>query len=221
LLLNIGGIANVTRVVDTLEDVVALDTGPGNTLSDEIVTRWSGGSLLFDDGGEAAAAGAASERGADAFIASYDFFRAPAPKSTGKELFGVEAAARLAELTLGRRDIEGLPEKDVRDLLATAALVVGRSVGEAIARLPQAPSAPEMLVSGGGVRNRAIMDALASECGAVRVRPLGETGFDPDAKEAVGFAVLAHETLFGRAGNVPGATGASRPVVLGKIASGL
>ena len=221
LLLNIGGIANVTRVVDDLDEVVAFDTGPGNTLSDEIVRRASGGGAHCDAGGALALEGTPDRDAAEAFLASYGYFQDPPPKSTGKELFGQEAAEILAEMTSGHRDIEDLSDRELRDLLATAALVVGLSVGRSLELLPTEPPAEEMFVSGGGLRNRAIIRAIAEACPGVRVSGLDDIGFDPDAKEAVGFAVLAHETLFGRPGNVPGATGAGRPVVLGKISPGL
>ena len=78
----------------------------------------------------------------------------------------------------------------------------------------------EVLVSGGGARNATLMAALASALGPIPVRSLAEVGLDPDAKEAVAFAVLANETIFGRPGNVPGATGASGPRVLGKLVLG-
>ena len=75
----------------------------------------------------------------------------------------------------------------------------------------------EVLVSGGGARNRTLMAALADRLAPVPVRSLAAVGMDPDAKEAVAFAILANETLFGRPGNLPAATGATGPRVLGKI----
>jgi len=221
LLLNLGGMANITRVVDSLDDVVAFDTGPGNTLSDEIVRLSSGGARRYDPGGAGALSGTPDRRAAERFLSAYEYFDAAPPKSTGKELFGAEAARRLSDMVLGRRDIEELSESETRNLLATAARIVGLSIGRAVEALPDTPSASEMLVSGGGVRNAAIMAAIEDACAGLTVRALGEIGVDPDAKEAVAFAVLAHETVFGRPGNVPGATGAGRPVVLGKISPAL
>ena len=221
LLLNIGGIANVTRVVDELDDVIAFDTGPGNTLSDEIVRRAGCLETSYDVGGAMAVVGKPDREAAERFIASYDYFKAPPPKSTGKELFGLEAAERLSELVTGSAAIEDLAVDEVRNLLATAALVVGLSIARSLELLPSEPEASELIVSGGGLRNEAIRSALADECVGRAVLGLDEIGFDPDAKEAVGFALLAHETLFGRPGNVPGATGAREAVVLGKLACGL
>ncbi|MBD3368468.1 MAG: anhydro-N-acetylmuramic acid kinase [Candidatus Eisenbacteria bacterium] len=221
LLLNIGGIANVTMVVPALEDIAAFDTGPGNTLSDAIVREATHGRLDRDENGQLALEGAPDGSAGEAFLATYDYFTAPPPKSTGKELFGVDAARRLSELATGTRDIGSLGREALSDLLATAALVVGLSIARGLEMLPSDPPASELIVSGGGVRNRAIMKALDESCGGLTVRSLEDLGHDPDAKEAVGFAVLAHETLYGRPGNVPGATGARRPVVLGKLAPGL
>jgi anhydro-N-acetylmuramic acid kinase len=231
LMLNIGGIANVTLVTDRREDLVAFDTGPGNALMDEIVRAGTGGSERFDDAGRRAGAGTASDEAADRFL-EHPYFSTPPPKSTGKELFGASAARELARMTLGDGSLEGLTEKDLSDLLATAALVTARSVREAAEfvsrpatfahRFGRASAAPaEVLVSGGGVRNEAVMSRLSRLFDPVPVMSLEERGMDPDAKEAVGFAVLASESVAGRPGNVPAATGAGVAVVLGKISPGI
>ncbi len=218
LMLNIGGIANVTRVADELHDLVAFDTGPGNALLDEIVRAATGGRKTFDRDGRRASSGVVSDEAVDRFLRKPYFGERP-PKSTGKKLFGTSAARELAAMMYGERPIGKLAEAEVDDLLATAAMVTARAVREAAAKF--APNVAEVVVSGGGARNMAIMDDLAALFSPLPVRNLIDLGMDPDAKEAVGFAVLASECIAGRAGNVPAATGAARPVVLGKISPGL
>ena len=102
------------------------------------------------------------------------------------------------------------------DLLASLTRFVAESVAAGIRRWAREPIA-EVLVSGGGARNRTLMAALGDVLAPIPVRSLEAVGMDPDAKEAVAFALLANETLFGHPGNVPGATGAAGPRVLGKL----
>lgn len=220
LLLNVGGIANVTYVVDDMERVTAFDTGPGNALIDEISRCASGGSESMDRGGERALRGAVSEEAVVRFLEG-PFFTKPPPKSTGKEMFGAGAARDLALGTFDGRGVEDLDAGEVDDLLATATAITARSVADARSFLPVQSELSRVIVSGGGVRNAALMSMLAALFAPTPVESLAAHGMDPDAKEAVGFAILANETLAGRPGNVPAATGASRPVVLGKLSVGL
>lgn len=218
LMLNVGGIANVTWVGDELDGLVAFDTGPGNALLDELVRTATAGRDSFDEGGLAAQSGKVSGEAVRLFM-EHPYFDLPPPKSTGKELFGPAAARRLARMVHGEKAIESLTETELGSLLATAAMVTARAVLDAAARFTS--DVAEVVVSGGGVRNAAIMADLSALFSPVPVVSLAKLGMDPDAKEAVGFAVLANETVAGRAGNVPAATGASRPVVLGKISPAL
>jgi anhydro-N-acetylmuramic acid kinase len=220
LLVNIGGIANVTYVVETLEDVVAFDTGPGNALVDEIVRVATGGERSYDEEGAGALRGTVADEAVVRFL-SRAYFGEPPPKSTGKELFGTDAARQLTDWAFPGRHIVDLNSREVDDLLATAAAVTARSIAGARAFLPSSPPVGRVIVSGGGVRNRAMMSELERLFVPVPVESLEEHGMDPDAKEAVGFALLANETLGGLPGNLPAVTGASAPVVLGKICPGL
>ncbi len=225
LMLNIGGIANVTWLVEDLGGVRAFDTGPGNALCDEIARRATHGRQPYDADGAGAARGTVHEEAASSFLAR-QYFAAQPPKSTGKELFGRDAARDLAELVHGEKGrewsagAETLSESDIDDLQATAAAVTARSIRNAVRFLPPAPGLVEVIVSGGGVRNRAMMTLLAELFAPIPVMNLAEIGIDPDAKEAMGFAVLANETLSGGPGNVPAATGAKTGAVLGKISIG-
>ena len=223
ILLNIGGIANMTCVTERLEEVLAFDTGPGNALLDELVRAATARPDAIDNGGARALHGTADAAAAEAFLA-HPYFAATPPKSTGKEMFGREAAVRLAELVHPGRDVAELADDQLSDLLATAVSVSARSIRDAVRFLPTDPS--RVIVSGGGFRNRAMMSELERLFAPCPVVGLGEAGaggapgMDPDAKEAVAFAILADRAVAGAPGNVPAATGASRAVVLGKFSMG-
>lgn len=220
ILLNLGGIANVTYVTPDFAGVVAFDTGPGNALVDEIVSIATGGEEAFDREGARALRGTPDAAAVEEFL-KHPYFSAPPPKSTGKETFGAGAARTLTRLAGHNGSIAMLTDRALDDLLATAALVTARSVRDAVRFLPRVPAVGRVVASGGGVRNRAMMAMLESAFAPCPVVELSALGMDPDAKEAVGFALLANETIAGRPGNVPAATGAARPVVLGKISPGL
>ena len=224
VLLNIGGIANITRVTERLEDVAAFDTGPGNALIDEIMAAATGRPGAMDESGQRALRGTVNDRAVAAFL-EHPYFTAAPPKSTGRETFGREAAQRLAALAVPGRGLEELSGPELSDVLATAAAVTARSISDGVASLGGAP--PErVVVSGGGLRNAAVMRELKKRLAPVPVVALDGPGvgsgrrMDPDAKEAVAFAVLADRTAAGLPGNVPAATGAAAPVVLGKVSAG-
>ncbi len=203
--LNLGGIANVTVVTDRLESVRAFDLGPANMPMDLVVQAWTGGAETFDRDGARAAAGRVDSALVTELL-RHPYLALPPPKSTGREAFGDVFVTPLLARYAGRE----------ADLVASLTRFTAESVAAGIRRWVPEPI-DEVLASGGGVRNRALMSALAMALAPVPVRSLAEVGVDPDAKEAVAFAVLANETLFGRPGNVPGATGAAGPRVLGKL----
>jgi len=220
LMLNLGGIANVTWVTPDPDGVRAFDTGPANALLDEIVAAATGGSERVDRDGERASRGRVIEPAVEEFLRR-PYFEAAPPKSTGKETFGRAAAEALAGLAFQGRGLAALSAREADDLLATAAAVTARSVRRAMAFLPPAPAPGDLVVSGGGAKNAAVMRMLSEAFAPCPVRTLDALGMDPDAKEAVGFAVLANQTVLGLPGNLPAVTGASRPVVLGKVSAGL
>ncbi|HVZ73986.1 MAG TPA: anhydro-N-acetylmuramic acid kinase [Polyangia bacterium] len=202
---NIGGIANVTLVRDRLADLVAFDNAPGNMPLDAVARAASEGTEAFDRDGVRAARGRV-DAALLAELHGHPYLSQPLPKSTGRETFGKDFAYPLLARFGGRLD----------DLLAT----LTRFVAEAIARsyeeqLPVAPA--EVFVSGGGALNPTLMRHLAELLAPTPVATSAALGVDPEAKEAIAFAVLANETLFGHAGNVPRVTGAAGPRVLGKI----
>ncbi len=216
VLLNLGGMANVTHLPrgGTLEDVVAFDTGPGNAVLDALVgLRSEGGGETHDRGGELALRG--TPNGALlAELLGDPFFETPPPRSTGRERFGEQYAGKLRDLclTLG---IFG------EDILATAVELTAASVTDAIQRfLVPRGGVDVVYASGGGVKNAALMRSLERRLGDIPLKPLGMLGVQPESKEAIAFALLAHLTLSGVPGNVPGATGALHPAVLGHITPG-
>jgi len=215
VMLNLGGMANVTHLPrgGGPETVVAFDTGPGNAVLDALAQLASGGTRRYDAGGTAAARGAASEALLAELLAD-PFFAQEPPRSTGRERFGERYAAKLRELGSGI----GLA---VEDVFATAVELTAASVATSIERFlaPQGPIAA-VFASGGGVRNVALMRALERRLMPARVHSLATLGVEPESKEALAFAFLAHQTLCGAPGNLPRATGARHPVVLGHITPG-
>jgi anhydro-N-acetylmuramic acid kinase len=209
--LNVGGIANFTLLPRGLErgsdgsfDVVAYDCGPGNMLIDAFVRARTDGASNFDRDGALAARGRIDQNVLQAMYGD-PYFALPAPKSTGREHFGAQF--------LTRYGIDGL---SLEDGAATLTALTATSVADAI----RATGAQQrrVLVSGGGVRNPQLMSMLAQRLAGSRVESLAVMGIDPDAKEAIAFALLGYETLRARASNVPRATGAKRAVCLGAIA---
>lgn len=211
--LNIGGIANVTWLPAGAkpEDVRAFDTGPGNMLIDASVRFETRGTKPYDHGGALAASGTVSEALLDELL-EHAWFRRPSPKSTGREEFG-EGFAADVKLRAANLGVSG------PNLIATVTALTARSVAAAVPR-----ECEKLVVSGGGVHNRTLMTMLEEELRRRGVHAVIERsdafGMPVDAKEAMAFAVLAHEALFGRANNLPSATGARRSVVMGEIAPG-
>lgn len=187
--LNIGGIANVTVLPAGAapEDVVAFDTGPGNILMDALAPP-------FDRDGERARAGNVNEALLQKLLADPYYHREP-PKSCGREQYGAEF--------LRSSGID----------IATAAELTVRTVALAVEGYPETR---EIIVSGGGAHNSYLMERLRATV-QPRVTTSAEFGIGVDSKEAILFAVLAYQTHQRRPGNLPSATGARKPMILGKI----
>ncbi len=210
--LNIGGIANLTVLPagGALRDVFAFDTGPGNMVIDALVRRATHGRRKFDRDARIAARGRMIPALLNSLLRD-EYFRSPAPKTTGRERYGEQYMQRL----LARREARGASHAD---LIRTATLLTALSIVDAMNRWvwPKAKIA-EMIVSGGGAHNPLLMAQLAAALGGIRVIGSAELGVPEDAKEAFAFALLAWETLHRRPSNVPGATGATHLAILGKI----
>jgi anhydro-N-acetylmuramic acid kinase len=202
--LNIGGIANITVLPAgaAREDVIAFDTGPGNMIIDALVYRLTKGEQNCDRDGRIARRAKIHTRLLAAML-SDPYFTLPPPKTTGREQFGGEFINGLIAI--------GIP---IEDLIATATEFSARSIAAAISNY--ADRVKEVIASGGGVRNRWLMRRLRELLPGFDLRTSADFGIDPDAKEAIAFAVLAHEFAKGRPGNLPSATGARRTVLLGR-----
>jgi len=208
---NIGGIANLSAIPAGAppEKVMAFDTGPGNMVIDAVTERLFG--KPFDRDGKIAASGLVAE-GVIAEMLRAPFFRQKPPKTAGREEFGREFAMRFL------KRCARTPKEDV---VATATALTARSIADAIRRfvVKRRGAYNEFVVSGGGANNPTLLAMLANE-----LRPLGlslrlsdEFGLPSAAKEAAAFALLAYETWHRRPSNIPSATGAKRPAILGKI----
>jgi anhydro-N-acetylmuramic acid kinase len=198
VLLNIGGIANITWIPAgaTLEQVIAFDTGPGNCVSDHLARKHAPAGPGYDENGARAMRGTINVEVAKRVLSSR-YFRKPYPKSTD----GPEMIA-LFEDALEHHPLA------VDDQFATAASITTSSIMAAIKELG---AADHILASGGGVRNQFILQQLANAPAPA------DLVNDSDAKEALAFALLAAATLDGEPSNVPSVTGAKRAVVLGSI----
>jgi anhydro-N-acetylmuramic acid kinase len=213
VLLNIGGIANVTLLPPNCEpsQALAFDTGPGNMVIDQLAAHFSGGAKRYDAGGEMASAGAV-DPDLLASLMKNEFYRRRPPKSAGREQFGAEFVESLLEQ---QRDLRLEPA----DLVATVTHLTAATIADAIcACLPEDLEECEVIASGGGVRNPVLMSFLRAELPEeMDLTTTADYGIDPDFKEAIAFAVLAHETWQRKPSNLPSATGARHAVVLGKV----
>ncbi len=208
---NIGGIGNVTVVPPNgdLAGVRAFDTGPGVTVIDA-VTRLLNPSLTFDRDGALAAAGTPIDSVVDARLA-HPYFAAEPPKSTGRELFDRAYAEALV------RDCRASnPSATTEDIVATATSLTAGSIADSYRRFLPEPIT-EVLVSGGGAKNATLFRLIERVIAPIPVRQFTEHYFDGEAKEAVAFALLAHLHMESQPGNVPRATGARGPRILGKL----
>ncbi len=212
---NIGGIANLTAIPAgaTAADVIAFDTGPGNMVIDAITEKLFG--RRYDRDGKIAATGTVLEKIVSKLLRR-TYFRQKAPKTAGREEFGRKFVDEFFRLHKGCRK---------QDIVATATALTAKSIADAVRRLAhgkaKGPKAnfQEMILSGGGAKNPTLVNMLKQELAplGVKVCLSDEFGLPSAAKEAVAFAVLAYETWHRRPSNIPTATGAKRPAVLGKI----
>jgi len=201
--LNIGGIANITVIPPGGErdDVIAFDIGPGNMVIDALVAHHTHGRQTFDRDGRIARHGKINRRLLDSML-SNPYFALDPPKACGREQFGREFVSGLIA--------SGLP---LADLIATATELTARTIAAAIA---SHMGIREVIASGGGVDNRYLMRRLRELLPALTIGTTADHGIDPDAKEAIAFAILAYEFIQRRPGNLPSATGARHAVLLGK-----
>jgi len=205
---NIGGIANLTAIPPNTntDRVIAFDTGPGNMVIDQLMTRITSGGVMFDRDGAMAASGEIDAK-LLAKLLRDKYFRAKPPKTAGREQYGAEYVSKLLDTELSSED-----------LVATATALTAESIALGLRNfvLPEM-RVDEIFVSGGGTHNATLMRMLRKAVDPIPVKESTEVGLDVDAKEAIAFAVMAYETAHSRPSNVPMATGAKRAVVLGKL----
>ncbi len=215
LVLNLGGIANVTWIPRGAgpDDVHAFDVGPANALLDGVTQGLSGGSERFDRDGLRARRGRVDAR-LLAELLDDDFLRRPPPKSTGRERYGLAEAEALLE----RSRREG---RSGEDLLATLVAFTARAVANACRDfLGGAAAVERLLVGGGGAENPVLMEALHAALPGARVEPFDAAGVPARAAEAMAFSLLGRNALLGLPNHLPRCTGARRAAVLGEIAPG-
>jgi anhydro-N-acetylmuramic acid kinase len=208
--LNIGGISNVTYLPahGRAEDTLAFDTGPGNMIIDAMVHYMTQGGQGYDRDGMIAESGTVN-RGLLNKMMEHPFFHRPPPKSTGREEFGLEYAVKMYEF-----NSQIMP----RDIVATATQFTALTISDALKKFVQPKGKiDEIIVSGGGAFNPVLMEHLNKNLPGIKVLTSDTLGTPVKAKESMAFAILARETALGRPSNLPTATGAAGPRVLGQI----
>jgi anhydro-N-acetylmuramic acid kinase len=217
---NIGGIGNLTFLPPRaeLDQVIAFDTGPGNMVMDALVTALTRGRQTFDRDGRWAARGHVSEK-LLAELMAHPFLQRRPPKTTGREEFG---EVFLRGMLASARRLRLRPE----DMVATATAFTAASIADAYRRFvfPKLKAdergSLQIILGGGGAKNPTLREMLGRRIGVGALFTHEDFGIANAAKEALAFAILAHETLLGNPGNAPTATGARRAAVLGKIVPG-
>ncbi|HEX6587631.1 MAG TPA: anhydro-N-acetylmuramic acid kinase [Longimicrobiales bacterium] len=215
VLLNIGGIANLTRVPrrGSREPLLAFDTGPGNALVDAAVALATEGGETFDRGGARGARGAIDQ----ALLASLlddEYMRRPPPRSTGRERYG----RPFVEGIVSHRAPRDAHEWD--SLIATLTAFTAESIARALREHVLPLGADELIITGGGALNGCMMAMLRERLPEIAFVDAAALGVDPEAKEALAFAVLAWAHVRRIPANEPGATGAAGPRVLGSFTPG-
>ena len=207
---NIGGIGNITVLPagGKLEDLSAFDTGPGNMIMDAVTSKITNGKLHYDKGGEIAFSGKINEELLRELMKD-PYLPVKPPKTTGREYFG----DRYVEKIFLKASELGLPAQDI---LSTVTMFTAQTIAYSVHHLcPVKPT--RLIVGGGGSMNPALMEDIRISLPEIEVLTNEDLGFDSNAKEAVAFAILANEAIHGSCNNAPAATGASHPVVMGKI----
>ncbi|MBV9970153.1 MAG: anhydro-N-acetylmuramic acid kinase [Xanthobacteraceae bacterium] len=199
VVLNVGGVANVTWLGAEADDPIACDTGPGNALLDDFIRARSG--AAFDEGGETAGRGNVDEAWLARALAD-PFFTKPPPKSLDRNAFAAH--------------LEGLHELSLEDGAATLAAFTAASVARIVPHLPRPPAS--VIVAGGGARNRTLMRMLAERLAPASVETAEAVGWSADALEAQAFAFLAARHLRGLPITFPGTTGVARAMTGGVMA---
>jgi anhydro-N-acetylmuramic acid kinase len=209
VLLNIGGIANITYLPGgcSKDEVVAFDTGPGNILIDNLMRKLF--QKDFDDNGNIALSGKFNKEVFSFLCKEDQYYQMKPPKSTGREYYGDDFVHKILD-TFNNINHE--------DILRTVTEFTSYAISYNVKKFTTAHETNvELIVSGGGAKNPCMMNSLRSYLKDIKVTELKENGLTADNKEAVLFAVLANETVCGNPSNIKSVTGAKREVLLGKI----
>jgi anhydro-N-acetylmuramic acid kinase len=214
VIINLGGISNVTYLpLSDREDILAFDTGPGNMLIDGLVERLTGGKEKMDRNGKYAAKGKIHLPFLSELMA-HSFIKKRPPKSTGRETFGLSMIDSIRKQGL-------LYQLSIEDLMATVTAFTSASIYNNCEKFIFSKyKVDEIVVGGGGVRNKTLLALLKRAFYPIPVLQFEELGINSKAVEAMAFALFAHDTFFGITNNLPSVTGAKSPVVMGKICPG-
>lgn len=207
---NIGGIGNITFLPanGNVDQILAFDTGPGNMIIDALVSIFTNNQLTYDKGGSIARSGVVHPDLLRWLLEDTYIHQKP-PKTTGREYYGESFVMNLCK----KAEVYHLTYPDI---IATATMFTAKAIAINVANhLPQVPS--KLIIGGGGSKNQTLMNNIISSLPQCKVITNEDMGLNSDAKEAIAFAILANETLFGNINNIPSATGASHGVVMGKI----
>ena len=212
VLVNIGGISNITVLPKncSVSEVIAYDTGPGNMIMDAFTNWATDGNQSYDKDGILAAKGKVDQHWLQKLL-QHDYFKLPPPKSTGRELFGMDFARVLWD-EAEKNHISDL------DKIATATELTAVTIAQEIGKSVERGKIEEVLISGGGRYNHTLMERISYHLPKVTVKGTEEYDMPADAKEAIVFALLGYQCYRKRPNNLPSATGATRSVVMGKIA---
>lgn len=207
--LHLGGISTISVIPPKFEELVAFDAGPGTIVIDGAIRHITSGNQEIDENGEAAAKGVVIDEFLD-FMLDHPYFAKVPPKTTGRDEFGPDVYLR--DALAGRKD------HSMEDLVATITSAVSYCIVRAYNRFvkPQYKIS-RLVLSGGGVNNKTLVQRIKSGLGDVTVRTSDEYGLPHDSINAVGAAILGNELFCGKPSNVPHATGAQSSVVLGRI----
>ena len=209
VVLHLGGMASMTVIPPSLSEVLAFECGPGTIAIDGAVRLLSSGTKEMDVDGKAATKGVVNDEFLEYLLDRPYFSRVP-PKSCTREEFGPDTYLRDA--------LASRSEHSFDDLVATCTAAVAYSIIRAFNRFVRTRyKTDRFIVTGGGSRNRALLAHLQKGLTDIKFRTSEEYGMPAEGLAPLAYAILANESLCGTYGNIPSATGARRPVVLGMI----
>ena len=221
ILQNIGGVANVTflKANGKISDIIAFDNGPGNMIIDYATFYFTNGKQNLDRNGELAGKGKVNNAILSELL-KHPYYKTKPPKTTGREMFGKQYTEKIIKQYVVR-DLsrkKGYSKKDFCDFIAIITALTAITIIDSYKNfIMNKYLIDEVLLTGGGAYNPTLVKMIKNELQDMDVKTLEDIGFNSDGKEALSFALLAYATMLNVPNNVPSATGAKKPVVLGKI----